>query len=116
MKAERIRKASREKVRQRARFLSNPYGFSKEVLEEKKAGQLNCSKEVVEAHLKNTHSDQAKHMQIDGHERIDPVPMTTIAFTERETIFNELDQRLDQIQHQAQMEYLRRCTSHAQNC
>ncbi|KAH3849785.1 hypothetical protein DPMN_092189 [Dreissena polymorpha] len=65
MKAERIQKTRRKKARKRSRFLSNPYGLSKEVLEKKKAGQLNCSTEEVEEHLKNTHSDQARHMQMD---------------------------------------------------
>ncbi|XP_052236077.1 uncharacterized protein LOC127847893 [Dreissena polymorpha] len=89
-KAERIRKARREKARQRSRFLSNPYGFSKEILEEKKAGQLNCSKEEVEEHLKNTHSDQARHMRMEGHERIAPVPMLIVAFTEGEPTLKEV--------------------------
>ncbi|XP_052240804.1 uncharacterized protein LOC127851227 [Dreissena polymorpha] len=89
-KAERIRKARREKARQRSRFLSNPYGFSKEILEEKKAGQLNCSKEEVEEHLKNTHSDQARHMRMEGHERIAPVPMPIVAFTEGEPTLKEV--------------------------
>ncbi|XP_052281250.1 uncharacterized protein LOC127878762 [Dreissena polymorpha] len=89
-KSERIRKARREKARQRSRFLSYPYGLSKETLEEKKAGQLNGSKEEVEEHLKNTISDQARHMQMEGHERIAPVPMPIVAFTEGEPTLKEV--------------------------
>lgn len=89
-KAERIRKARREKTRKRARFLSNPYGFVKETLEQKRTGQLLCSREEVEEHLRNTHSDQSRHVEMEGHERIADVPMPEVAFIEGEPTLKEV--------------------------
>jgi hypothetical protein len=88
----RIRKARREKAKQRSRFLSNPYGFSKNILEEKRPWQLSCSREEVEEHLKQTHSDQSRHVEMESHKRIAPVPMPEVAFTEGEPTLKEVQE------------------------
>ena len=49
--------------------------------------EIRAAQEEVEEHLKQTHSDQSKHLEMGGHDRIDLVPMLEVAFTEGEPSF-----------------------------
>jgi len=62
----------------------------KETLEQKRTWQLSCSREEVEEHLRNTHSDQSRQVEMEGHERIADVPMPEVAFIEGEPTLKEV--------------------------
>ena len=53
------RRCSRRRVRRRAReeFLKNPYEATKKLLTEAWSGKLKCTKEELDAHVRQTYSD-----------------------------------------------------------
>ena len=68
------RRAVRKKERKRSRkeFMQDPYKFAKKLFDEKKGGKLDCSKEDLETHLKDTYTDPKRHIKlppIDGLKR-----------------------------------------------
>ena len=56
-RAENLRKARKEKAWKRAQFIKGPFIFSKTIYGGEKSGQLESTKEEVEAYLRETHSD-----------------------------------------------------------
>lgn len=57
-RAEWHRRRRKERSRRRAAFLANPFGFTKQLLGQKRSGQLTCSKAEVDHHLKQSYSDE----------------------------------------------------------
>ena len=59
----------KESSKKRANFLSNPFGFARTLLGEKRNGNLEASEEEVNNHLRDTMSDPAKDqdMGINNH-------------------------------------------------
>lgn len=77
-RAEWHRRRAKERARKRAAFLANPFGFTKQLLGQKRSGQLGCSKEEIDAHLHLTYSDAAREENLGECKRlIQPLPPTT---------------------------------------
>ena len=57
-RVENLHKKSKEQMRKRAQFISNPFQFFKRLLGDKRSGRLVCPKEEVEEYmyLRRTHS------------------------------------------------------------
>ena len=83
-KAERIKKSRKERSRKRSMFVANPYKFTKTTLEGTKAGTLQSSKEEVEQHLSETHSDENQWEDLGHCERIEKVPEPVIPMDTKE--------------------------------
>lgn len=73
-RAEWHRRRRRERARRRAAFITNPFKFTKELLGQKRSGQLVCTKEEIDHHLKETYSDPAREQELgECSTLIDPV-------------------------------------------
>ncbi|XP_075313231.1 uncharacterized protein LOC142373743 [Odontesthes bonariensis] len=59
-RAEWHRKRAKERAKRRAAFLANPFGFTKQLLGQKRSGHLTCAKEEVDSYLHETHSDAVR--------------------------------------------------------
>ena len=64
MRTERRLKTKKERERARKQFLSNPYKFAKGLFTESKSGQLACTKEELEQHVKQTYSDEHREEEL----------------------------------------------------
>ena len=89
-KAERIKKARKERSRKRSTFVANPYKFTKTTLEGTKAGTLQSSKEEVEQHLSETHSDENQWEDLGHCDRIEKVPEPVIPMDTKEPTRKEI--------------------------
>ena len=69
-RAEYHRKRRKERAHKRAAFISNPYGFTKDLLGQKRSGSLKCSKEELEEHLSSTYSDPKCDKQLEEFARL----------------------------------------------
>ena len=60
------RRAERRKERKRCRkdFIKDPYKFAKKLFDEKKGGKLECTKEELETHLKETYTDPQRNTKL----------------------------------------------------
>ena len=47
----------KERKRYRKEFIQDPHRFAKKLFDEKKGGKLECAKEELEKHLKETYTD-----------------------------------------------------------
>ena len=56
-RAESHRRRRKERARKRMAFISNPFGFTKELLGEKQSGRMESSTEEIDAFLKETLKD-----------------------------------------------------------
>ncbi|RXN34466.1 olfactory receptor 6N2-like protein [Labeo rohita] len=56
-RAERIRKRSQRKQKERANFFKDPFKYARQLLEEKKSGKLETTREKLEQHVKEQYSD-----------------------------------------------------------
>ncbi|VDI43858.1 Hypothetical predicted protein [Mytilus galloprovincialis] len=83
-RAERIRKARRESGKKRAMFVANPYKFTKATLDGTKAVSVKRTKEEVEKHLSETHSDERQWEHLGNCERIENVPEPEIPMNIRD--------------------------------
>ena len=71
-KAEQTRQRKRKRERQRARFIQNPYQFSKDILDNERSGTLESSMEDIEQHLRNVHSDPSREVPLGDCSRLEP--------------------------------------------
>ncbi|XP_078665283.1 uncharacterized protein LOC144907786 [Branchiostoma floridae x Branchiostoma belcheri] len=63
-RAERLRRKRKRKAKERNQFFKNPYKFARNLLEEKKGGSLQISKEELELHLQETYSDPQRNAEL----------------------------------------------------
>ena len=68
------RRAERRRAQKKTlkEFTSNPYKFAKKLFDEKKGGKLECTKDDLEKHLKETYTDPKRNTKlppIDGLKR-----------------------------------------------
>nr|AAN12398.1 polyprotein [Tetraodon nigroviridis] len=56
-RAEWHRRRAKERAKKRAAFLANPFGFTKQLLGQKRSAHLECAKEEVDSYLHDTFSD-----------------------------------------------------------
>ena len=69
-RAEWHRRRRKERSKKRANFLSNPFGFARTLLGEKRNGNLEASEEEINNHLRDTMSDPAKDQDIGINNRL----------------------------------------------
>jgi hypothetical protein len=91
-KAERIRTNRRKKAKKRAEFISNPYKFSKRLLDKERSGKLESSMEDIENYLKETHSDPMRDQPLGDCPRVEPVPEPTNALDSSEPTLREVQE------------------------
>ena len=89
-RAEQHRKRGKERAQKRKAFISNPFGFSKRLLGQKKSGSLSCSKEEMDSHLKNTFSDSAREQDLGPCEKLINPPEPSKEFVGKEPTLNEV--------------------------
>ncbi|KAK0156469.1 hypothetical protein N1851_000237 [Merluccius polli] len=63
-RAERIRKHSKRKQKERASFFKNPFRHARKLLEEKKSGKLETTREQLEQHVKEPYSDPQRSVPL----------------------------------------------------
>ncbi len=83
-RAEWHRKRGKERARKRSAFIANPFGFTKKLLGEKRSGQLSCSEEDINRHIKNTYSDGMREQDLrtvqPSYVHQNPAPCLTPAY------------------------------------
>ncbi|KAL7881484.1 hypothetical protein AOLI_G00083320 [Acnodon oligacanthus] len=91
-RAEWHRRRRKERTRKRAAFITNPFGFTKQLLGKKRNGQLTCSKAEIERHLRDTFCDRSREQDL-GHcqHLIDP-PAPTLDFDGKEPSWKEIQE------------------------
>ena len=89
-KAEQIRKKKKEKERQRKRFITNPYQFSKGLLDKERSGMLQSSLDEVQQHLHKVHSDSEKEVPLGDCSLLDPANPPETRMNMREPTFSEV--------------------------
>ncbi|XP_077083545.1 uncharacterized protein LOC143736754 isoform X1 [Siphateles boraxobius] len=85
-RAEYHRRRRRERAQKRTAFISNPFGFTKQLLGQKRSGCLACAKEEVEEHLQNAFRDQ----DLGQCNTVLRPPEPTVAFDQREPLLKEV--------------------------
>ncbi|KAG1932793.1 hypothetical protein F2P79_020826 [Pimephales promelas] len=63
-RAERIRKRSQRKQKERANFFKDPFRHARQLLEEKKSGRLETTREKLEQHVKEHYSDPQRSIPL----------------------------------------------------
>lgn len=82
-RAEWHRRRAKERARRRAAFLANPFGFTKQLLGQKRSGHLTCSKEEIDTYLHNTYSDAVQEEGLgECRDLINP-PVPTTEFNSK---------------------------------
>ena len=86
-RAERYRKMKKQRTRERAKFVKDPFRFTKELLGKERTGTLRCSMEEVEQYLKETHSEKLRSRSL-SKERCSGPP--GVEFDRRELTLKEV--------------------------
>ncbi|XP_063049927.1 NACHT, LRR and PYD domains-containing protein 3-like [Engraulis encrasicolus] len=63
-RAERIRKRNRRKEKERASFFKDPFKHARQLLEEKKTGKLETTREQLEQHVREQYSDPQRSVPL----------------------------------------------------
>ncbi|XP_063050108.1 uncharacterized protein LOC134444859 [Engraulis encrasicolus] len=91
-RAEWHRRRGRERARRRAAFISNPFGFTKKILGQKRSGHLACTGEEVNTYLNATYSDDAREEELGPCRTLITPPIPTSAFNTKEPTFKEVEE------------------------
>lgn len=83
-RAEWHRRRRKERARKRAAFMANPFRFTKQLLGQKRSGQLTCSKAEVDCHLRDTFSDRSREQDLDHCQQLINPPAPTLDFNGKE--------------------------------
>ncbi|KAL2097226.1 hypothetical protein ACEWY4_006433 [Coilia grayii] len=78
--ADRIRKRRKRKEKERRAFFQDPFGYARQLLDEKRSGKLDISKEELEQYAKTHYTDAAKDTPLGSSGYIQRPPPPTIAF------------------------------------
>lgn len=90
-RAENNRRRRKERMRKRAQFTAGPFQFIKKLLGDKRSGRLECPREEVEQHLRQTHSDSRRDEELgDCPQLLQPEEPTT-AYDESEPKWKEVE-------------------------
>ena len=77
-RVERIRKRSNQKQKERASFFKDPFKQVRQLLEEKKSGRLETTREQMEKHVKRQYSDPLRNVSLGTPGYVPrPAPPTT---------------------------------------
>ncbi|XP_028292553.1 uncharacterized protein LOC114455485 [Gouania willdenowi] len=91
-RAEWHRRRRKERSRKRAAFLANPFGFTKQLLGQKRSGQLTCSKAEVDHYLKETYSDSCREQDLGPCRSLIDPPAPTWDFNGKEPAWKEIQE------------------------
>lgn len=91
-RAEWHRRRRKERARKRVAFISNPFGFTKKILGQKRSGHLACTEEEVNKYLSTTYSDSARDKELGPCKTLITPPEPTLAFNTREPTLKEVEE------------------------
>ena len=91
-RAEQIRKQKKQRGRKRSQFIQDPFKFTKTLLGGEKSGKLMSSKEEVETHLRETHSDSRRGLPLGECDKIMPEQLPSIPMNEKEPSLREVQE------------------------
>ena len=89
-RAENTRKNRKEWARKRANFTANPFQFTKKLLGDKRSGRLDCPRQEVEEHLRNTHSDDNRDLDLGD-------PITLLSLGPPTSVFDDAEPKLQEV-------------------
>uniref|UniRef100_A0A3B1JAJ2 Reverse transcriptase domain-containing protein n=1 Tax=Astyanax mexicanus TaxID=7994 RepID=A0A3B1JAJ2_ASTMX len=89
-RAEWHRRRRKERTRKRASFIANPFGFTKQLLGQRRGGRLACSKEEIDRHIQTTYSDPARQQDLGQCNTLIQPPPPTKEFDGREPLLKEV--------------------------
>ena len=93
-RAENDRKNRRKFRRNCNEFLSQPYGFSRKLMNPKPRGQLKSTKDEVEAHLHNIHSDPKREASQEMSEEMLKYEETDTPFNNKPPSYSDFTKKL----------------------
>lgn len=79
-RVERIRRRRRKREKERSSFLRDPYRFAKELLDEKRSGKLDISKEELEEYIKSQYSDKRRTTPLGSPGYVPQPVLPTVPF------------------------------------
>jgi hypothetical protein len=91
-RAENSRQKGRDRARKRAQFISNPFEFLKKLLGDKRSGRLQCPREEVEKHLRETHNDPRRDEALEYCAGLLQPEEPTVAFDLAEPRWKEVEE------------------------
>ncbi|KAJ8014696.1 hypothetical protein DPEC_G00018330 [Dallia pectoralis] len=91
-RAEWHRRRRKERVRKRAAFIANPFGFTKQLLGKKRSGQLTCSKAEIDCHLRDNFGDGAREQDLGNCQYLIDPPAPTLDFDGKEPSWKEIQE------------------------
>lgn len=91
-RAEWHRRRGRERARRRAAFISNPFGFTKKILGQKRSGHLACTEDEVNKYLNATYSGSAREEDLGPCRTLITPPEPTSAFNTKEPTLKEVEE------------------------
>ena len=92
MRVERKKERRRMKQKARKEFLANPYKFAKSLFQESRSGNLECSKEELENHLRNIYSDRERESPLAEMDGIPKPTRPGVQFETGNLRFKEVEQ------------------------
>ena len=91
-RAEWHRRRRRERARKRTAFIADPFGFTKQMLGQKRSGRLVCSKEEVDQFLKGSLSDSGRQQELGPHSDLLDIPAPSVNFISSEPTWKEIQE------------------------
>lgn len=91
-RAEFHRRRRKERARKRAAFLANPFKLTKQLLGQKRAGRLTCSKDAINDHLKATYSDSIREQSLGPCNALITPPEPSSDFDLKEPRLREVEE------------------------
>lgn len=89
-RAEGHRRRGRERARKRTAFIANPFGFTKQLLGQKRSGTLVCSEEEINQHLSDTHSDSRREEDLPPCRGLPTTPEPSFQLNIKEPTLTEV--------------------------
>ncbi len=91
-RAEFHRRRQKERARKRAAFFANPFKLTKQLLGQKRAGRLTCSKDAINDHLKATYSDSIREQLLGPCDVLITPPEPSSDFDLKELRLREVEE------------------------
>ncbi len=91
-RAEFHRRRRKERARKRAAFLANPFKLTKQLLGQKMAGCLTCSKDAINDHLKATYSDSIREQPLGSCDALITPPEPSSDFDLKEPRLRKVEE------------------------
>ncbi len=81
----------KERAGKRGAFLANPFKLTKQLLGQKRAGRLTCSKDAINDHLKTTYSDSIREQPLGPCDALITPPEPSSDFDLKEPHLREVE-------------------------